>query len=126
MEEREVLIELRRLGVEINEGVRATMKTHKANVADALAHIRQRYDSREKFGNITGAFVKACQDGAKPYQSTRSQINPPTSTQLTTLEEAKAARTIRDYYLAPWGADKAFLVDTGRSIEPWWEFLADC
>ena len=126
VEEREVLIKLRQLGVEINEGVRATMKNKKANVANALAHIKQRYDARENFGNITGAFVKACQDGAKPYQSTRSQINPPTSTQLTTLEEAKAARTIRDYYLAPWGEQEVVLVDTGRSMQTWWQFLADC
>lgn len=124
-EEREVFIELRRLGIETNEGVRATMKTQKANVANALAHIKQRYASLEKFGNITGAFVKACQDGAKPYQLTRKQINPPSSTQLAALDEAKVARTIKNYYLAPWGDGSAVLVDTGRCMLPWWEFLGD-
>ncbi len=124
-EEREVFIELRRLGIETNEGVRATMKIQKVNVANALAHIKQRYDNREKFGNITGAFVKACQDGAKPYQLTRKQINPPNSTQLAALNEAKVARTIKNYYLAPWGDGEAVLVDTGRCMLPWWEFLGD-
>ncbi len=123
LDKREIFNELRRMGVELNNGVRETMKRFKANVPGAIAHLRQRYDNREKFGNITGAFVKACTDGAKPRSSSNQQINPPTEEQLTALDAAKTAGKIKDYYFTPCEDGKMLLVDTGRCVQPWWEFL---
>ncbi len=124
LDEREIFDELRRLGIETNETVRATMRKHKANVSDAIAHVRQRYNNNERFMNITGAFVKACQEGAKPRSTTRTQVNPPSIEQMCQLEQAKVTGTIRDFYLAPSGSDReVVMVDTGTSMMPWWEFL---
>jgi hypothetical protein len=124
-DEREIFDELRRLGIETNETVRATMKKFKANVPDAIAHMRQRYNNNERFMNITGAFMKACKEGAKPRSTTRSEMNPPTIEQMCQLEQAKAAGSIRDFYDAPLTSDRsAIVVDTGSAMMPWWEYLA--
>ena len=123
-DERQNLNDLRRLGVELNETVRAVMKKEEANVLGAIAHIQQRYDNRERFHNITGAFVKACLDGSRRKPFTLVEVNPPTPTQMSQLQRAKASRTIRDFYLAPLGNnEQAFVVDTGFETMPWWKFF---
>lgn len=124
LDERQNFDRLRRLGVEINETVRAVMKKFKANVSDAIAHIQQRYNNRERFHNITGAFVKACQEGSRRQLSTLIQVNPPTAEQMCQLQQAKASRTLRDFYLAPPGNnEQSFVVDTGFETVPWWKFF---
>ena len=75
----------------------------------AIAHIQQRYNNRERFHNITGAFVKACHDAAKPKPSTSVEVNPPTGEQMCQLQQAKASRRLRDFYLAPLGNNEQAL-----------------
>ena len=124
LDERQHFDDLRRLGIQINETVRAVMKKFKANVLDAIAHIQQRYNNRERFQNITGAFVKACHDAAKPRPSTLVEVNPPTESQMCQLEQAKASGKLRYFYLAPIGNnERAYIVDTGFETVPWWKFF---
>lgn len=122
-DQREVFNELRRLGVETNKTVRAILKKFERNVPAALANIRQRYNNREQFINITGAFVKACKEGLKPEGTHRKQITPPTPGQLAQLEEARANKRIRGFHLAPYGDNDVVLVDDWKQVMPWWEFL---
>ncbi len=128
LDKREIFDSLRLLGIETNESVRAAIKKHAANVPAAIAHIKQRYDNREKFRNITGAFVKACKEGTKPIDAPatwglHAEVNPPTSEQLAVLDDAKSRGAIRDYFLSSDNICKVVLPN-GFTQMPWWEWLA--
>lgn len=130
LDKREIFNELRRMDIETNETVRATIKKFEANVLNAIAHIKQRYDKREKFRNITGAFVKACREAAKPDQSQGSwglhaEVNPPSSEQQAALEKAKFEGKIKDHFVSSFdNICKIVLVD-GRTQIPWWEWFKE-
>ncbi len=124
-ETREALTKLREMGMRLNPTLQALVLRHYSNVANAIAHIKERVREGERFKNLEGAFVKAVRDGAKPKQSQKSwgyhaEINPPSPEQLAALDAAKASGLIRDYYLSSDNICK--VVQLSFDLIPWWEY----
>lgn len=124
-EVRSCLAELRRMGMILNPSIQKTVKEYFTSVPDAIAHLKERINQGEQFRNLGGAFVKACREGAHAIRRSfaRTELNPPAPEQRAALDAAKMQRKIRDYYLAPYKEGLAVLVDTGRQMMPWWEYL---
>lgn len=125
-ETREALTKLREMGMRLNPTLQALVLKHYSNVANAIAHIKERVREGERFKNLEGAFVKAVRDGAKPKQSQKSwgyhaEVNPPSLEQLAALDNAKASGLIRDYYLSSDNVCK--VVQLSFDLIPWWQYL---
>ena len=123
----EALTRLRAMGLTLNPTIRSVVKNHYGAVEGAIAHIKERIASGEKFRSIEGAFVKACKENALPSSSVLeggipSEVNPPSIEQMAAIEAAKTAGTIRDYYLSSQGVTKVVMLN-GIHMKTWWEFL---
>jgi hypothetical protein len=126
-EKREVLNELRQMGMKLNWTVQHTIANYFANVIEAIAHIKERVQSGETFRCLEAAFVKACKEGARPERSRQKlkQYPLPNSEQKALLQQAKWKGLIADYYLAPFDGGETIAVDdwTNHQVIPWWQYL---
>ncbi len=126
-EDKEIAIELRRLNININPTIKKIIVSHRPNVANAIAHLKERIFSGESFKNLEGAFVTACQEGAKPEKLVNPPIElpQPNESQLQELKTAKIDGRIRSYDSYPYNGGRTVLVDDCalRCVIPWWEYL---
>lgn len=124
---REILTKVRDMGMIINPTLQRMIKTHYSNAGSAIAHIKERIARGEQFKSLEGAFTKACREGARPERiegswGAHAEINPPSSDDLATLEEAKARGEIKDYFLSTDNICKVVLKN-GFTQMPWWEYF---
>lgn len=125
-ETRVVLTKLREMGMRLNPTLQTLVLKFYSRVPSAVAHIKERIASGERFKNLEGAFVQAVKHSAQPQRSRptwgyHAEINPPSPEQLAALDAAKASGLIRDYYLSSDNICK--VVHERLGIIPWFEYM---
>ena len=130
-EDKEIFLQLRRAGININPTIKKIIVAHRPNVVGAIAHLKERIFSGERFKSLEGAFVTACQEGAKPERLINPPIElpQPNKSQLQELEIAKRGGKVRSYCSGPYNGGRTLLVDdcVKCCVVTWWEYLKlDC
>lgn len=131
LDEREALKEMRKLGIEDNQEVRARMKKYPGRVSWSLADIRRRVGKGEPIKNVTGAYMtnlKTAEKDREPIDNTPSfglhlEVNPPSEQQLQALEAARVGGLIRDFFFSSTtNTHRVVLRDFITQVD-WWEYL---